>query len=71
MEELKDFQKRVIAERDELQERMKKLLDFMGLNPVFDTLPKEEQKDMIMQAEFMAGYAVCLDNRINRFKKEK
>lgn len=64
---MKEHQQRVVAERDELKDRLTKLKDFIGNNPIFSDLPKDEQERLRAQSGAMALYASILDRRILSF----
>lgn len=57
---------RMIEERNELKDRVLKLDKFVGSNPIFVTLSKEERKDMEDQLNSMIVYLHCLEKRIAR-----
>ncbi len=61
------FQDRVIAERDEVNERHDKLLDFINNNPVFKTLDKIDRDLLVEQDAYMEAYIATLNKRIERF----
>jgi len=65
--ELQPHQQRVIDERKELDDKIKKLRPFILDNPIFLTLETEEQIDLKSQYEFMNKYLSVLDRRIGRF----
>lgn len=65
--ELQPHQQRVIDERKELDDKIKKLGSFILDNPIFLTLETEEQIDLKSQYEFMNKYLSVLDRRIGRF----
>jgi hypothetical protein len=65
--ELQPHQQRVIDERKELDDKIKKLGPFILDNPIFLTLETEEQIDLKSQYEFMNKYLSVLDRRIGRF----
>lgn len=59
-------QQRVVAEKQEVSERLGKLLAFFQ-STTFSTLSEAEQSRMRNQARFMDGYAACLEDRIKAF----
>lgn len=61
-------QERVIAEKAELDEKAHKLSDFIGNNPVFDTLDPMEQERLKVQNDIMWQYSEILGKRIAAFK---
>ena len=60
------FQDRVVAEREELAEKLEKLEAFEN-GEVFGTLPESERTDLISQICAMSSYKAVLDRRISRF----
>lgn len=64
---MEPHQQRVVDEKSELDERAKKLSDFIGLNPVFETIDAEEQERMKEQCEIMWQYSEILGKRIAAF----
>jgi hypothetical protein len=61
------WQERVIAERDQLRERLNRLIAF-GVTPEYEALPFVEKLDLALQGEHMHGYWKALQRRIERFK---
>lgn len=64
---MKEYQERVIAEKNELDERAKKLSDFIGHSPVFDTLDPAEQERLKVQNDLMWQLSEVLGERIAAF----
>lgn len=64
---MEPHQQRVIDEKNELDERAKKLSDFIGLNPIFAKIDGEEQERMKEQCEIMWEYSEILGKRIAAF----
>lgn len=60
-------QQRVVDERNELQDRRNKLIQFIQENPIFKTLEEGDQKLLKEQFEAMTWYQKILDSRITRF----
>lgn len=60
-------QQRVIEEREQLQDKITKLSDFVTVNDFFKTLPEIEQEDLMDQLGIMCLYLEKLDSRISRF----
>lgn len=58
---------RVIAERDELQTKLKALTVFIDANATFSTLPKAEQDLLQKQEVTMRQYVSILTQRIALF----
>lgn len=61
-----EHQKRVLFEKQELDDRRRKLWDFLGGN-VFKTLPVDEQDRLTRQSEAMSEYSKILAERIKHF----
>ena len=64
---MEDYQKRVISERSQLNNKIELLNTFINENAIFSTLPVEEQCDLMLQRHFMECYSAVLENRISRF----
>lgn len=64
---MKDHQKRVIDELEELQDRREGLDAFLGDTPSGIALAPEERADMQQQSDIMATYSRILARRIGRF----
>lgn len=60
-------QQRVVDEKKELDEKATKLSQFIGTNPVFETIDAEEQERMKEQCEIMWQYSEILGKRIAAF----
>lgn len=60
-------QQRVVDEKAELDEKLGKLHDFIQGNPIFKTLPEDEQKRLQRQDLVMAEYSQILSERIAAF----
>ena len=60
-------QQRVIDEKKELDDKATKLSQFIGTNPVFETIDDEEQERMKEQCEIMWQYSEILGKRIAAF----
>ena len=63
---MQEFQERVIAEKDELDQKRKKLSDFIS-GSVFQALPEEEKQRLQRQASIMFDYSTVLGERISAF----
>lgn len=63
---MQPHQQRVVDEKNELDERLGKLLAFFQ-TPMFGTLSEAEQSRMRNQARFMDGYSAVLGERIAAF----
>lgn len=63
---MKDFQERVLKEKDELQEKYEKLSKFIGSDK-FHVLDNENQDLLLAQQGAMQSYLVILMMRINKF----
>jgi len=66
MKELQPHQQRVVTEKEELSEKLAKLLAFFQ-TPIFAGLSEAEQSRLRNQARFMDGYAAVLEERIAAF----
>lgn len=64
---MKEYQQRVIEERNELKARADKLNSFIGLSPDFDKVEPEEQERMKVQLDLMWQYYEVLESRIAHF----
>jgi len=64
--ELKPHQQRVVAEWNELGERLEKLWAFFNTD-IYAGLPEVERIRLRHQARFMDGYAAILTERIADF----
>jgi len=63
----KPHQQRVVDEKTELDERVKKLSAFIGLIPLFELSDLDEQERMKEQNEIMWQYSEILGKRIAAF----
>ncbi len=63
---LQPHQQRVVIERDDVSEKLAKLMSFFQ-TPTFAGLSEAEQSRMRNQARFMDGYAAVLEERIAAF----
>ena len=61
---MKDYQKRLLAERDALEENAKKLESFIFENPTYNTLDSQKQKLACQQLGAMEMYCKVLNERI-------
>ena len=68
--ELKDFQKRVVSEQYDLDEKINSLQEFIETSEQFSDLSLYERRDLAQQLRFMKKYSNTLSNRINRFNFE-
>jgi hypothetical protein len=60
-------QERVVAESNELRERLTKLTAFINTSENFETLAEEDQTLLIRQQRLMGEYLDTLGERIARF----
>lgn len=58
----------MLNEQKELREKTEKLSAFISGNSIFETLPDEEQYDMMLQVQAMSMYSYVLQHRIDRAK---
>ena len=63
-------QQRAVEEKAELLKKTLALNDFIGVNPIFMTLPADEQERMKIQLDIMWQYVEILASRINAFPKD-
>lgn len=66
---LPPHQQRVLVEKAELDERLAKLSEFIADNPLFATLPDDEQERLRDQNLVMTQYSDILAERIAAFTK--
>ena len=60
-------QQRVVDEKAELDRKAQALSDFIGNNPIFDTLDAAEQERLREQNDVMWKYSEILGARISAF----
>lgn len=63
---MEPHQQRAVDEHADLEGKLERLGAFFD-NPIFDTLPEEERRDLFLQEEAMKRYAHFLSRRISRF----
>lgn len=76
MSELKDFQKRMISERDELSEKIEKLGAFLTSDQIetvtdissYTDKPFEYYNELLMQLKAMNDYLTALNDQIALWK---
>ncbi len=68
MKELQPHQIRVVKERDELDEKIAKLSDFIMNSDLFQTLQHEEKDRLERQLYIMVAYHNVLEERIGAFE---
>lgn len=61
---MEDFKKRLIVERDELEDKIAKLESFIE-SPRFESLDKRNGELLIAQRDAMRAYSVILNVRIS------
>lgn len=64
---MEDYKKRVIKEKEELDERATDLSNFIGLSDAFDLIDPDEQERLKVQNDIMWQYSEILGKRINHF----
>jgi hypothetical protein len=64
---MQPHQERVVAESNELRDRLLKLTSFISKGEVFDTLPEEDKSLLREQRNLMDEYLDVLRRRIERF----
>lgn len=62
-----EFQQRVLDESVELGVKLNALSIFISENPIFDTLPEDEQYRLKRQLDAMSEYDNILHQRIDAF----
>ena len=67
--ERQPHEQRVVDEKEEVSERLAKLLSFFQ-GPIFPKLGEAERSRLRNQARFMDGYAAVLEERIDAFSAE-
>lgn len=67
---MKPHEQRVIDEKNELADRLAKLTTFIASNPLFCSLPYDEQGRMKIQRFIMGEYKAVLEDRIDNFPTE-
>lgn len=67
---MKDWQTRVIQEKTDLDEKIKKLEAFMETEEFSDEVDEEEQERLTRQGAIMQDLSLVLDERIAAFKEE-
>ena len=65
---LQPHQQRVVDEKTELDKKALALSQFIGLNPVFQTIDQQEQQRLRWQCEIMWQYSEILGKRIKAFR---
>lgn len=68
MNEMFEWQRRVVNEQKELVERMEKLYAFITKNQLFHEMERRDQDDLMEQHQAMVTYNSALQRRISRFK---
>lgn len=66
--QLQPHQQRVVDEKAELDTKAKALSNFIGENPIFETIDAAEQERLREQCEVMWQYSEILGARIAAFK---
>jgi len=64
---MQPHQQRVINEKEELDKKATALSEFIGNNPIFDTLDPAEQERLKVQNDIMWQYSEILAERIAAF----
>jgi hypothetical protein len=67
---MKPYQQRVIDEKNELDDKLNKLINFFS-NPIFESLKNEEKSRLRKQAGIMTDYFDILNERISSFKDDE
>lgn len=64
---MKPHEQRVVDEKSEIDEKARKLSEFIGNNPLFEDLDPAEQERMKEQNDIMWQYSEILGKRIAAF----
>ena len=64
---MQPHQQRVVDEKAELDTKARALSEFIGKNPIFETIDADEQERMKEQCEIMWQYSEILSARIAAF----
>ena len=67
---MKPYQQRVVDEKAGLDEKLKKLQQFIG-SPAFVSLDREEIERLLKQETYMIGYSNILGERIAAFNTKE
>lgn len=67
---MEEYQKRVVDELSELEDKLEKLDGFLASAPEGIALRPVEEADMVSQSDAMARYARILRRRIGRFNRQ-
>lgn len=62
---MKPHEKRLVEELEQLKDRLQKLDQFIA-GPIFQTLPKDEQSDLVIQSTLMHTLKEVLQRRVSR-----
>ena len=65
---MQPHEERVVTEKNELDDKLVKLQDFIETNKIFQLLPKEDKELLERQEVHMSDYSQVLSERIARFK---
>ena len=65
---MQPHQQRVIDEKDQLGEKLEKLLAFLSTD-IYKSLPQREQELLYFQSQVMEDYYEVLQERIELFKE--
>lgn len=67
---MSDFIQRLKEEQLQVQQRWKKLIDFMATEK-FHPLPQEQKTLMRLQLNAMSSYIICLTERLSLLEETK
>ena len=65
---MQPHQQRVVDEKNELHKKAVALSNFIGINPLFDSLDQAEQERLKVQNDIMWQYVEVLVSRIDAFQ---
>lgn len=65
---MQPHQQRVVDEKNELSDRLEKLLGFIGTD-FYNSIPKKQQELLVLQSKAMLDYNSILGQRIYLFEE--
>lgn len=68
MSQLLPHQERVLKEKEELDARIQKLVDFVEDISKFNAVARNEQVNLMRQLTAMRAYSSVLDDRVQEFR---
>ena len=64
---MEPYQQRVVDEKNELEDKLGKLIEFIEESPTFPRLPDDEKNRLRRQKDSMKNYSDVLEERIAAF----